>query len=212
MTIVIIGAGGFGREILDVLDAASPRWPGAASAKGFAGFLDDGQPDLARLGAIGAPFLGPSDLLATTDHRYLIGVGDSHVREALDDRARAWGRQAAVAVHESATIGRGVTLGDGTVVCPHASITTNVVLGRHVHVNLQTTIGHDCRIGDHTTISPGVNISGEVVVGRRVLFGTNAAILPGITIGDDARVGAGAVVTRDVAPGTTVTGIPARAR
>jgi acetyltransferase-like isoleucine patch superfamily enzyme len=91
-------------------------------------------------------------------------------------------------------------------------LTTNIVAGRHLHVNLNATVGHDCVIGDFVTLAPGVSISGHVTIGDGVEFGTGAVVLPGVTIGDGAMVGAGAVVTRDVEPGVTVIGMPAKPR
>jgi sugar O-acyltransferase (sialic acid O-acetyltransferase NeuD family) len=206
---VIVGAGGFGREIVDVID---DQWVG----EGFppirlTGFLDDGDPELERLARLKVPLLGStSDAARFKPSGFLIGVGDGATRQRIDQALTGSGFFAVSVRHRLGSIGRDVHLGPGLVLCSGAVITTNVRGGRHLHVNLNATIGHDCVLGDYVTLSPGVNISGNVTVGDRVSFGTNASVLPGVSIGDDVRVGANAMVRSDVAPGATVVGVPAR--
>jgi acetyltransferase-like isoleucine patch superfamily enzyme len=103
----------------------------------------------------------------------------------------------------------------GTIVCGGCRLTTNIQLGRHVHINLDCTIGHDVNIGDYTTIAPGVHISGFINIGKRVYIGTGAVFVNGtesspLVVGDDSIIGAGACITKEVPPGITVAGVPAR--
>lgn len=207
MDLVIFGAGGFGREAADVVEAVNR----VAPTYTFLGFVDDGSPDLEVLGRRGACHLGGSaELERWRGAGYLVGVGAAEARARLDDQARAAGLVAATAVHPASVQGVDVRLGPGTVLCAGSVITTNVVLGRHVHLNLNSTIGHDCVVGDYVTINPGANISGDVTLEPGVTVGTGASVIQGLTIGAGATVGAGAVVVRDVAPGLTVVGVPAR--
>jgi sugar O-acyltransferase (sialic acid O-acetyltransferase NeuD family) len=209
MELVIVGAGGFGREVLDVVDAG--WWPEGAPQ--VLGFVDDDLSARAEVEALGEVFLGPVDAMGSLDARYFVGIGSPKVRRRLDERLTGFGRTAHdPVVHRLAGVGRRVALGAGTVVCGGAMLTTNIVAGRHLHVNLNATVGHDCVIGDFVTLAPGVSISGHVTIGDGVEFGTGAVVLPGVTIGDGAMVGAGAVVTRDVEPGVTVIGMPAKPR
>lgn len=208
--IVVLGAGGFGREVLELVRDVNEG--GRSQPWDVVGVLDDGSPDERLLARLGATHLGPVRLLADLDEdvRHVIGVGGCAARAAIDAQCVAWRRTAATLVHPTAVIGRTVEVGDGSVLCAFTSATTNVRLGRHVHLNPHASIGHDSTIGDHTTVTPHAAIAGQVTLGARVFVGTGAVIGPGISIGDEVLVGAGAVVVRDVAKGLTVTGVPAR--
>lgn len=206
--IVIIGAGGFGREVLDVLRAVAT----ASDSDEFLGFVAADEPDSHLLDRIGATWLGTEDVLSSLpkETQFLIGIGSPEVREAIDQRVTALGLEAGSAVHPSATFGAANAIAAGVVICSHVSVTTNIQIGRHVHVNLNSTIGHDAILEDYVTINPGANISGSVRLEKGVTIGTGAAVIQGITVGEGATVGAGAVVVRDVRAGVVVKGVPAR--
>lgn len=205
--IVIVGCGGFGREVLDVVEAINA----VRLTYRVVGFLDDRYREESEMVARRrVPVLGPVSMLAALGHHYAIGIGSSADRAVIDGAATASGLEAVTLVHPAATIGGDNRIAPGAVVCSGARITTNVTVGRHLHLNLNSTIGHDCLVGDHVTINPSVNVSGNVVLGARVNMGTKSVVIPGITIGEDAVIGAGAVVVRPVPAGVTAVGVPAR--
>ena len=204
--LVIIGAGGFGREVLDIVEALEA----AGQRLDFRGFLDDGEVDHERLARRGAALLGVSSSVADHADHYVIGVGDGLVRAQIADALERSHAVASTLVHPSATIGGDTTLASGCIVAAGARLTTNVRLGEHVDVHVNATIGHDCRLHDFVSVLPGANVGGEVTLGRGSTVGSGAIILPGLEIGVGAYVGAGAVVTKDVEPGATVAGVPAR--
>jgi sugar O-acyltransferase (sialic acid O-acetyltransferase NeuD family) len=206
--LVVVGGGGHGRELLDVVEAVNAVRP----QFDLLGVLDDGTPDLEVLAACGVRHLGPVRLLAELDAQYVLGIGSPDARRVIDLAATEWGRVPATLVHPSAVVGRRVTLGPGTVVCGLASITTNVRTGRHVHLNIAATVAHDCRLGDYVTLAPGARLSGAVTAEERSTIGTGAVVIQGCAIGAGTVVGAGAVVVRDLPADVVAVGVPARPR
>lgn len=209
--IVIVGAGGFGREAHDVIEAINEA--AGAEVWRFQGFIDDAVHHPELLASRG-PILGGTDALATLPPtvRYVIGIGNGRVRRAIDAKATALGMEAAVLVHPAATMGRhGIELAPGTIVCSHVSLTTGIQLGRHVHLNLNVTVGHDAVLEDYATVNPGATISGNVVIGTEAMIGTNAAIIQGMTVGARSVIGAAAGVVRPIPADVVAVGIPAKA-
>ena len=161
--IVVIGAGGFGREVHDVIVAinaasADPVWH-------FLGFVDDGTPDPQLLGRRNARHLGGTNELPSMGGTfYVIGVGNPVARRRLAEQADAAGLRAATLVHPSATMGLDVEVGEGSIICSHVSITTNVRIGRHVHLDQNVAIGHDTTLRDFSRVNPGATVSGNVTL------------------------------------------------
>jgi sugar O-acyltransferase (sialic acid O-acetyltransferase NeuD family) len=204
--VVVVGAGGFGREVLDVIEASNVDEPCFC----FLGFIDDIEPNQELLDRRRARWLGTVEEMDSIDSVYVLGIGNPQVRRVVD--ARLWGRAKPCPVlwHPKSSCGSDVDLGHGSVVTAGARLTTNIRAGRHVHVHVNATIGHDCVIGDHVTISPGATVSGNVVLEDEVMLGTGANVIQGVRIGRGAIIGAGAVVVSDVPDGATVTGVPGR--
>ena len=106
--------------------------------------------------------------------------------------------------------GERVRLGEGTIIFPSSTLTTNVQIGKHVHINVGCSISHDVLIEDFCTISPGVHIAGGVRLGERVFIGIGAVIIESVSVCANAIVGAGAVVVSDIIEPGTYVGIPAK--
>jgi sugar O-acyltransferase (sialic acid O-acetyltransferase NeuD family) len=114
-------------------------------------------------------------------------------------------------IHPSSLIlGNDVSIGEGSIICAGSIITTNVKIGKHCHLNLQTTIGHDCEIGDFFTTAPGVKVSGNCVIKNFVYLGTNSSVKEKITIHEFVTVGLNSGVVKDITESGIFTGTPAK--
>lgn len=202
--LVIIGAGGHGREALDIalaMNAVRPTFD-------VLGFLDDGRTP----GTLASPHayavLGGVDLLAGLDVAFVPAIGDTGVRRRIVEEYPD--HEAATLVHPSATLGSHVEHGPGLVMAAGARLTHGISLGQHVHVNVNASISHDCRVGDFVTITPGVHVSGNVTLEEGVWVGIGACVIQGVTVGANAFVGAGAAVVDDLPANMTAVGVPAR--
>lgn len=210
--IIVVGAGGFGREVVDVIEAINRH----ASAPVWAlhGVVDDAPSDenLRRLANRSIDYLGTvsAALEARAAPYFVIGIGHPKTRESVASNFDAAGFHAATLVHPDATLGSHVTIGPGSVLCAGVRVTTNVEIGHHVHVNLNATIGHDSNLGDYVSVNPLASISGDCNIARGATIGVGASVLNGLDIGMNSFIGGGACATRNIEPGTTVVGVPAR--
>jgi sugar O-acyltransferase (sialic acid O-acetyltransferase NeuD family) len=205
----VFGASGFGREVMPLL-AEQLRIKGADSELVF---VDDSATGYlnGRLVKSYNNWLDDSE-----GERFVsIAVADSASRRALVKRCEADGVRFLDVRASNVVQLDSVVLGQGAILCPFVTLTSNVRIGCHFHCNIYSYVAHDCVVGDFVTFAPGVKCNGNVVIEDDVYIGTGAIIKQGrpgnpIVIGQGAVVGMGAVVTRSVAAGSTVVGNPAR--
>lgn len=212
MDLVIIGAGGFGREVLDVARAVDLHGSSGGLEVNVLGFIDDGEVDHDRLRRIGSALLGDSAALSRYGGaHFVVAVGDPRVRERLVQVALDAGLVVAPPLeHPESTVGSDVTIGDGSIICAGVRVNSSARIGDHVHLNPNVNVGHDAVLEDYVSVNPLVAVSGNVIVQRGALVGTTASINQGLTVHAGSTVGSGAAVIRDVPPRATVVGVPAR--
>jgi sugar O-acyltransferase (sialic acid O-acetyltransferase NeuD family) len=204
-SLVIVGAGGHGRETLDIVEAINGERP----TYDVCGFVASSGDD-SLLARRGLSRLGDVDVLAGLDAVYVLAIGMPWDRRTVGDRVAGYGKVAVTLVHPRATVGGDNHLGEGVLVAAGAAVTTNVRLGDHTHLNVGSVVSHDCTLGQFVTVSPGALVNGNVRLDDGVFVGTGAVVTPGRRVGEGARIGAGAVVVDDVPPGVTAKGVPAR--
>lgn len=204
--LLIIGAGGFGRETLgwaQDVDSQKRDWE-------VGGFLDSNP---MALKSFTCPFSivgDPLTFIPSENDRLICAIGNPVTRLKLCRDLKARGGQFITLIHPTVVIGPGCHLGDGCLLCPGIVISTNVTLGNFVAMNPHVLLGHDAVIGDGCFLAGHSEVDGNAVLGEGVFLGTHASVLPSATVEDYAMVGAGSVVVHKVRAHTTVMGAPAK--
>ncbi len=204
--IVVYGAGGLGREVLQLV-----RDTKCQDGATVLGFVDDG----VDAGTIrnDAPVLGGGDYFdaATEPLSVVFGIADPAVKERIYTRLK---KNPLISfptvIHPRALIRAYSTIGEGGVLIADSHLSVNVRLGKCVLINDAATVGHDVTIGDFSSIMPQVAISGNIEIGDRCLIGVGALLRQGLRIGRDCVVGMGSVVLRDIPDGAKAWGNPAK--
>lgn len=200
--LVIVGAGGFGKEV---------AWMAKRCGREVLGFLDS-TPDKQNTQVMGVEVLGPFDKANEyLDCEFVIAIGNPRSRKKIvDDFFHGNQYHFATLIDPSVIIGMDVLIEEGSVICAGSILTVNIEIGKHTIVNLNSTIGHDVRIKSFVTIAPNVSISGNVILDDYVEIGTNATVREKLYIQEGAMIGMGGVLTKDVPENHVMVGNPAK--
>lgn len=205
MDTLIIGAGGHGKVVLDILSAGRKYTP--------IGFLD-ADPALAGNSVAGLGVLGSVNLLPKLREQkircVIIAIGDSRSRLSYAQAALDHGFELINAIHPDSYIAPSAKLGRNIVVAAGAVIATEAVVHDSCIINTNSVVEHECEIAAGAHIAPGALLAGRVKVESSAFIGLGAKVIQCLTIGSGSIVGAGSVVIRDVPAGVTVVGAPAR--
>ncbi|MBS3976846.1 MAG: acetyltransferase [Syntrophomonadaceae bacterium] len=205
--LVIIGAGGFAREVawlVEEINQKAPHW-------NLTGYIDENQEKWGQE-LNGYPVLGGFHVLEKlpVSTFAVCAVGNTGDKKRLVEKAKVLGRKFATLIHPAISVTRTATVGEGVIVSKGCILTTNISIGDHVAINPGCGIGHDAVLMSYCSLMWHVNISGAVEVGEGCTLGTKSTVLQGIRIGSWSTVGAGAVVTRDLPAHCTAVGVPAK--
>jgi sugar O-acyltransferase (sialic acid O-acetyltransferase NeuD family) len=205
MQIIIVGAGGHGKVVLDILRAQGQVKP--------IGFLD-ADTSIAGTQVGGLPVLGPINLLPRLRQQKIAGaivaIGDNRTRLRYASILREHGLELINAIHPTACISPSATIGQNVAIAARAVICTDAKIEDSVIINTAAVVDHECIVEQGAHICPGVNLGGRVRIGAGAFVGLGANVIQCLTIGQQAVIGAGATVIRDIPDHATAVGVPAR--
>jgi sugar O-acyltransferase (sialic acid O-acetyltransferase NeuD family) len=205
--VVIIGAGGHGREVADII-----RHQAQTGARIEAlGFTDDNR-DLHGRSLDGLPVLGDWTWFEGVDRQevaVICAVGSPQICRRLVERARNIGLSFANVISPLAHISSLARLGEGVAVFPNSQISTGAFVDSYSILNVAVTVGHGAKVGRYSNINPGVHLAGDATIGEGCYIGMGTNVIQGRSVGAWSVVGAGAAVIRDLPGGVTAVGVPA---
>ncbi len=203
--IVIFGAGGLGKEVLELIHQINKKeltW-------NILGFFDDTKEvgtEVNGFKVVG----GLQELRYSACQNLVIAIGNQAVRAKLI-REFSIHKTLPSLIHPSVIIPDAyISIGLGSIIGAHVFLSVNVSIGSGVLLNVGCSIGHDVEIGDYCTVNPGARVSGSVKIGELSFIGVGAILNNNILIVSEVKVGAGAVVLKSVEKKSTLFGNPAR--
>lgn len=204
--IIIIGAGGVGREvslIIEKINKLKATW-------NLIGFIDDNINSWNKI-INGYQIIGGMDLLETLplDTYVVIAIANYNLKKKIVNKINNKFKFATI-IDPKVYIHDYMTIGEGTIIYEGAIITANIQVGNHVIISPKCGIGHDSIIKDYVSLLWNVNISGNDVIEEGVMMGSGSTIIQGKKIGKGSIIGAGAVVIDDIDSFTTAVGVPAK--
>ena len=204
--LVIIGAGGVGREvslIVNKINELEPTW-------NMIGFIDDNVDNWGKV-VNGYSIIGGTDSLdfLTEDYYVVIAIANYEVKKRIVNRLNGKFKFATI-VHPKVWIHDFMTLGEGSIIYEGVILTANVEIGKHVIISPKCGIGHDSIVKDYVSLLWNVNISGNDLIEEGVTMGSGSTVIQGKKIGQGSVIGAGAVVVNDIEPYSTAVGVPAK--
>lgn len=206
--VVIVGAGGFGGEVLQYVRDTFADDPSYY----VKGFLDDHPTDLSAR-RIDLPVLGDTESYGVdTSDRIVIAIGEPSVRLRLAESLSQRGAIFLTVVHPLAYVASSARLGNGCIIAPYATVGAQAEVGDHTVLTFYASVGHDARVGRGCAFSPHSVTNGGSVIEDGVFLGAHAIVNPLKSVGRNSKITAGSAVYRDIGADSIASGNPARAR
>ena len=206
--LVIVGAGGFGREIAWQMNES---WY-CKSYFNVIGFVDN-NPALHGTCINGFPVLGDDKWLLSYQSSICVAlcIAKPNIRKSVYDKLIQNANITFPTIITNGThISSTAKIGQGSIICLNTIITTNTTIGDFVIINPNCAIAHDSAIDNFATLCYNVNIAGNVKIGAGTELGTGSTVIQNLAVGENTTLGAGAVVVSNIPPDCTALGIPAR--
>ncbi|MCD7738783.1 MAG: NeuD/PglB/VioB family sugar acetyltransferase [Lachnospiraceae bacterium] len=210
--LLIIGAGGCGREVLQwakdvnvslIKEGKSPRW-------NIKGFLDDNPVALDGKQCDVCVLNGVDNYEISENDEFICSIGNSMIREKVISKMKERGAVFTGLIHPTAIVADSALLGEEVIIYPFALVSDNVVIGDGCIVNMYSSIAHDSRLGRYCTISAHCDVTGMCTLGDHVFMGTTSNLVPSSRVGNHVYICAGSTVMTRLRDGVKVLGCPAR--
>lgn len=204
--VIILGAGGHAKVLLDILLEQNATILGFVEKNGVNRPAD----------LCGVPVIGnDSGIDRYTPYEIELvngigSIGSTELRQKVYEKFKQQGYCFRQVIHSNAYISSRAELGEGVQILAGAIVNIGTRIGENSIINTKASLDHDCIVGAHVHIAPGVTLSGGVIVGDSSHIGTGATAIQGVSIGAGAIVGAGAVVVDNLTEGKMFRGVPAR--
>jgi len=204
--LLIIGAGGCGREVLQWvkdINAREPEWR-------IKGFLDENLHALDGRRCDCGILCTPSKYEVQPDDIFVCAIGNGRTRKRIIEDIESRNGRFTSLIHPTAAVADTAVLGKNIILYPYSFISDNAVVGDGCIINMYSSIAHDVIMGEYCTVSAHCNITGMCLVGDRVFMGSGARMVPGVSVGNDVFICAGSTVMSRVRDGAKVIGTPAK--
>ena len=205
--IILIGAAGHANGIIDIIEKEGKY--------NIAGFID--KKENIKDSFSGYPILVEDIAVEEISQKYdvtggIIAIGDNWLRSQVSKKIHEIYPKFifVTTVHPSASLGRNVSLGEGTVIMQNAVVGSNTKIGKHCFVSANASIDHDCLADDYSSLAPGVTVGGHVSIGTFTAIGLGANVIHDIKIGAHTIIGAGSMVNKDITDHKMAYGVPAK--
>lgn len=204
--IVIVGAGGFGREVYILAKDTFPNIK--YKIKGFLDdnlrVLDDYSMDIRVISNIDSYVVEEQD-------RFLIAIGNVDMKKNIITKLKVKGAQFLTLIHPTAIVVNTAKIGKGVIIYPYVIVSDCVQLGDFVLMNSYSSCGHDVKVGKYCILSPHATLNGFVILEDEVFLGTHTTVIPSKRVGYRSKISANSVVMRNVPPNKMVFGVPGKA-
>ena len=203
--IVIIGAGGVGKEVAWIIEQINEITP----TYKILGFIDDDKTKL-NTELIGYKVIGNLDYLKEIDYKknVVIAIANYEVKKSIVNKLKEQKVEYPTIIHPNLRLHKSVEIGEGSILYEGSIISPDVKIGKYVIVSPKCGIGHDSIIEDYVSLLWNVNISGNDFIEEGVLFGSGSTIIQGKRVKSGSIIGAGAVVVKDIKENGVYIGIP----
>lgn len=193
--IIIIGTGGFARELTEYVYQNNKFYK---QKNKIVGYLDINKQNYLKYN-YDAPFLGSEmEYIFQNGITVYIGIGDVAVRKKIINYLEEKNIKFDNFIHYTSIIHSKLKLGEGNIICPYVIIGPDVEIGNFNLINYNTCIPHDCKVGNNNVFSPNVQITGNCLIGNNNFFGVSSGCIPNITFGDNNKIQAGIIVDKNI--------------